>query len=146
MGWSRQETSKHQDHVIAHVTGATVLGFFILDEAAHVLLDIGLIWTIYLDGEMGLVPQSVAVSELDLDDTAKAELLSDAALLHDAGREASGLKRLIASPVECLISEVSFYADDERRRILMTGEDESLAIETSLATGEVSFHAVSTDK
>jgi hypothetical protein len=147
VGWSPQETSKHQDHVIAHVVGATVLGFFIADEAAHVLLDIGFIWTIYLDGEMGLVPQSVAVSELDLDETAKAELLSDASLLHGEGRAvASGLKRLTASPAECLISEVNFYADDERRRILMTGEDESLAIETSLVTGEISFHAVSTDR
>jgi hypothetical protein len=146
VGWSPQETGKHQDHVIAHVLGATVLGFFIADEAAHVLLDIGFIWTIYLDGEMGLVPQSVAVSELDLDETAKSELLSDTSLLHNQGREASGLKRFTASPAECLIGEVSFYADDERRRILMTGEDESLAIETSLATGEISFHAVLTDK
>jgi hypothetical protein len=146
VGWSPQETGKHQDHVIAHVVGATVLGLFVADEAAHVLLDIGFIWTIYLDGEMGLVPQSVAVSELDLDETGKAELLSDAALLHDEGRGASGLKRLTASPAECLIREVSLYADEERRRILMTGEEQSLAIETSLATGEISFHAVSTDK
>ncbi|MGB7925799.1 MAG: hypothetical protein WCF57_21350 [Pyrinomonadaceae bacterium] len=143
MGWSPQETGKHQDHVIAHVVGATVLGFFVAGEAAHVLLDIGFIWTIYLDGEMGLVPQSVAVDELDVDETVKAELLSDASLLHNEGHGASDLKRFIASPAPCLIGEVSFYADAERRRILMTGEEESLAIETSLATGEISFHAVS---
>lgn len=131
--------------MIAHVRGATVLGLIVVDEAAHVLLDIGFIWTIYLDGEMGLVPESVAVSELDVDETARAELLSDTSLLHEQGREASGLKLFKASPAECLIDEVSFYADDERRRILMTGEDESLAIETSLATGEIIFHAVSTD-
>ena len=146
VSWSPHETGKHQDHVIAHVRGATVLGFFIADEAAHVLLDIGFIWTIYLDGEMGLVPQSVAVSELDLDETARAELLSDASLLHDEGRAAEGLRRFTASPSECLIVEVSFFADNERRRILLTGEDESLAVETSLATGEISFHAVSADK
>ena len=146
MGWVPQETGKHQDHVIAHVVGATVLGHFIADEAAHVLLDIGFIWTIYLDGEMGLVPQAVAVSELDFDDSAKAELLADASLLHDEGRGASGLKRLTASPAECLVREVSFYADGERRRILITGEEESLAIETSLATGEISICAVPTDK
>jgi hypothetical protein len=133
--------------VIAHVVGATVLALFIADEAVYVLLDIGFIWTIYLDGEMGLVPQSVAVSELDIDETAKAELLSDAALLHDDGLAvASDLKRFTASPAQCLIEEVRFYADDEQRRILMIGEDESLAIETSLATGEISFHAVSTDR
>ena len=144
MGWSPQDTGKHQDHVIAHVIGATVFGFFIWDQAAHVLLDIGFIWTIYLDGEMGLVPRSVAVSELDLDEAARAELLSDTSLLLDEGRTARGLKRFTVSPAECLISEVSFYTDDERRRLLITGEDESLAIETSLTTGEISFVAVST--
>ena len=143
MGWLPQDTSKHQDHVIAHVIGATVLGFFIWDQAAYVLLDIGFIWTIYLDGEMGLVPQSVAVSELDLDEAARAELMSDTSLLLNEGCAARSLKRFIASPVDCLISEVSFYADGERRRLLITGEDESLALESSLTTGEISFVAVS---
>ncbi|MEA2172806.1 MAG: hypothetical protein QOD00_398, partial [Blastocatellia bacterium] len=27
--WLDQETSMHQDHVIAHVIGATVLGYFV---------------------------------------------------------------------------------------------------------------------
>ncbi|HEX8652400.1 MAG TPA: hypothetical protein VF708_16415 [Pyrinomonadaceae bacterium] len=145
MGWSPQETSKHQDHVIAHVLGATVLGFFIADEAAHVLLDMGFIWTIYLDGEMGLLPQSVTVSELDLDEKIKAELLSDISLLHEQGRAAEeALKRFVAAPADCLISDVSFYADDERRRIFLTGENECLAIETSLTTGEINFAAAPT--
>jgi hypothetical protein len=142
--WSPQETSKHQDHVIAHVIGTTVRAIFILDEAAHVLLDIGFIWMIYLDGEMGLLPQSMAVAELDLDETIKAELLSDISLLHKEGRDAPlGLKRVRAAPANCLIIEVSFYADGERRRILMTGEHEHLVIDTSLTTGEISFEAVS---
>jgi hypothetical protein len=142
--WSPQETSKHQDHVIAHVIGTTVLGFFIAEQAAHVLLDIGFIWMIYLDGEMGLLPQSMAVAELDLDETIKVELLDDISLLHEEGNDvAQGLKRLSAAPADCLISEVSFYADGERRRILMIGEREHLAIETSLTTGEISFEAAS---
>jgi hypothetical protein len=140
-GWSPQETSKHQDHVVAHVTGTTVLGFFIAEQAAHFLLDIGFIWTIYLDGAMGLVPQSVAISELDLDEDTRAELVADARLLDDEGRDAPGLKRFTPSPTDCLIREVSFYADDERRRILITGEAGSLAVETSLATGELHVHA-----
>jgi hypothetical protein len=139
--WSPQETSKHQDHVIAHVIGATVLAIFIADEAAHVLLDIGFVWTIYLDGEMGLLPQSVAVTELDLNETIKAELLSDISLLDEEGRAAEDLKRFVAAPAECLIGEVSFYADDGRRRIFMTGEDACLVIETSLTTGEINFRA-----
>ena len=70
--WELAETNTHQDHVIAHVIGATVLAHFILDETAYLLLDIGFIWNIYLDGEMGLVPQSVAVAELDADESLKA--------------------------------------------------------------------------
>ena len=51
--WHSRETTTHQDHVIAHVVGARVLGYFILDEALHLLLDIGFVWMVFLDGEMG---------------------------------------------------------------------------------------------
>ena len=68
MTWTPAETNKHQDHVIAHVIGATPLGYFIHDETAYVLLDIGFIWNIYLDMEMGLVPQVMAFSELGVDE------------------------------------------------------------------------------
>ena len=67
MTWTAAETNKHQDHVIAHVIGATPLSHFIHDETAYVLLDIGFIWNIYLDMEMGLVPQRMAISELGVD-------------------------------------------------------------------------------
>ncbi len=66
--WSPLETTTHQEHVIKHIVGATVLGWFIAGEAAHLLLDIGFLWTIYLDGEMNLLPQGVAISELDADE------------------------------------------------------------------------------
>jgi hypothetical protein len=134
--WSPQDTSTHQDHVIAHVRGATVLGYFIWDEAAHLLLDIGFIWTIYVDTGMGLLPQSVAINELPMDAAAKSELLSDVTLLHD-GDEAKRLKRLTRAPVDCLILEVTCYAQEERRRLLLHGEESSLAIETSLADNEL---------
>src|SRR6185295_12939188 len=67
MAWTELATNKHQDHVIAHVIGATPLGHFIHDETAYLLLDIGFIWNIYLDMEMGLVPQRLALSELGVD-------------------------------------------------------------------------------
>src|SRR5882762_7541644 len=63
--WFAAETTTHQDHVIAHVIGATVLGYFVHEEALHMLLDIGFIWTIYLDGQMVLLPQTVAINELE---------------------------------------------------------------------------------
>ena len=77
MTWTPLETNTHQDHVIAHVIGATPLGHFIWDETAFILLDIGFIWNIYLDLEMGLVPHPVAIAELDADETIKTRTASE---------------------------------------------------------------------
>lgn len=142
--WTPQETGTHQDHVIAHVIGATVLGFYEWDQAVHILLDIGFIWTIYVDGEMGLLPQPVAISELDVDSDIKTRLREDVDLLQRDGRFAEGLNEFTAAPVDCLIVEVRFEARGLERRILITGEESSLSIETSLATGEVHVQVAST--
>ncbi|HEV7859399.1 MAG TPA: hypothetical protein VGO91_12340 [Pyrinomonadaceae bacterium] len=140
--WLEQETSTHQDHVIAHVLGATVLGYFVFEEAAHLLLDIGFIWTILLDGEMGLVPQSLAIAELLIDDEAKAGLLDDAQRLHSDGPvDAPLLSSMKNAPADCLITEVDFYAHDEQRRIAVKCEGASLFIETSLMTREINIDA-----
>jgi len=142
--WIECETTTHQDHVIAHVLGATVLGWFIAGEAAHLLLDIGFLWTIYLDGEMNLLPQGVAISELDATEmtaAGKTELAFDAQLLLSEGREASGLKRFTGSPAECLITAVEVFAADSERRILIRGEVEDLDVRTSLESNEVSIRA-----
>jgi hypothetical protein len=145
--WLPAETGTHQDHVIAHVVGATVLGHFVFDQAAHLLLDIGFIWTIFADGEMGLVPQSMAIKELEIGQDAKTELLNDAQLLHDGGRDSEGLVRMRPAPVNCLITEVSFYArEDHERRVLISGEEGSLAINTSLLTGEVHIEATDIER
>ena len=111
MSWSVAETNTHQDHVIAHVIGATPLGHFIWDETAYILLDIGFVWNIYLDMEMGLVPQSLAVAELD-------ELR---ALVDQANDDSTG-------PIE---SVALFEAGDERR-LELNCESGNLSIETSL--------------
>jgi hypothetical protein len=144
-GWTPLETSRHQDHVIAHVLGTTVLGFFINDEAAHLLLDIGFVWTIYADCEMALLPQAIAINELSLDATAKAELLADAALLDTQHEGPSSLKRITPAPVECLITEVTCAASLERRRVLLRGEEASLAVETSLASERMSIVAAASE-
>lgn len=142
--WSPHETSTHQDHVIAHVLGATVLGYFSTEQAIHLLLDIGFIWTIYVDGEMGLLPQSVAINELEIDEDVRARLREEAQRLHDhGGTAAEGLAEFKAPPADCLIVEVSLEARDEERRIFIRGEESSIAIETSLATGEALVQAVS---
>jgi hypothetical protein len=142
--WAECETTKHQDHVIAHVLGATVLGWFIAGEAAHLLLDIGFLWTIYLDSEMNLLPQGVAISELDADalsSAQKPELTFDAQLLLSEGREAAGLKRFTAAPVECLITSVECFAARSERRLVIHGESSRIEVITSLETAEVSVEA-----
>ena len=133
--WTEHETTKHQDHVIAHVLGATVLGWLIAGEAAHLLLDIGFLWTIYLDGEMNLLPQGVAISELDANELTsanKTEVAFDAQLLLSEGRDASGLKRFTASPVECLITAVAVFTANSERRIVVSGDEAKIFVETSL--------------
>ena len=109
MTWITAETNKHQDHVIAHVIGATPLGYFIHDETAYLLLDIGFIWNIYLDLEMGLVPQRLALSEL--------------------GVEVESFETI----VECgPIESVEVYEDDQERRLVLHCEHSAWVIETSL--------------
>ena len=111
MSWTAVETNKHQDHVIAHVIGATPLEHFIHDETAYLLLDIGFIWNIYLDMEMGLVPQRLALSELGVD----AELLQRT--------------KVEVGPIEA----VELLEDGEERRLVLNCEQGKLIIETSLS-------------
>jgi hypothetical protein len=141
--WSPQETGTHQDHVIAHVLGATVLAYFETEQAVHLLLDMGFIWTVYVDGEMGLLPEGVAVSELEVEESVRSLLKEEAQALHDYGLSAEGLRAFTIAPVDCLITEVSLEArGPEERRILVAGEEGSLAIETSLTTGEVQVYGI----
>ena len=139
--WEPHETSTHQDHVIAHVLGATVLGYFVHDQAAHLVLDIGFIWTVFADGEMGLVPQTMALSELEVDPDAREELRADVDALQD-GPESARLKRVTPAPDDCLVTEVGFHASGDRRRLTVTGEGSGLVIDTSLLTGDIHVAAV----
>jgi hypothetical protein len=135
--WEPKETSTHQDHVIAHVLGATVLGYFVFDEALHVLLDIGFVWTIYLDGQMMLLPQVAAVMELETDPETRSGISRDVEALERDGSDAVDLTRITPAPADCLITAVEFFADRERRRLVLIGEDANLMIETSLETAEI---------
>ena len=142
--WQAIETTTHQDHVIAHVVGATVLGWVVAGEAAHLLLDIGFLWSVYLDGEMNLLPQGVAIPELDADELSsadKAELSFDAELLLNEGPEATGLKRFTPAPVECLVNAVDVLASDSGRRIVVCGEVGNIEVETSFASTQVNVQA-----
>jgi len=118
MTWTIAETNKHQDHVIAHVIGATPLGYLIHDETAYVLLDIGFVWNIYLDMEMGLVPQRMAMDELGVD----AETFQ-------------------TTNVECgPIESVEVFEDGEERRLVLNCEQGTFVVETSLSHGWIRVH------
>jgi len=109
MSWSVAETNTHQDHVIAHVIGATPLAHFVRDETAFVMLDIGFIWNIYLDMQMGLLPERAAIGEFELVNAVWSQNSS-------------------VGPIESV--EV-FEAGDERR-LELNCESGKLLIETSL--------------
>jgi hypothetical protein len=133
--WELAETNTHQDHVIAHVIGATVLAYFILNETAYLLLDIGFIWNIYLDGEMGLVPQSLAVAELEADENIKVEVRSDVDEI--ALSDKPSLVRLIQTRNQSPILSVDFLISENLRRLRLNCEVGSLLVETSLETAEI---------
>jgi hypothetical protein len=131
--WQPVETSTYQDHVIKHVLGATVLGWVVIEDAMHLLLDVGLLWTIYVTAEMSLMAQSVAIDDLENDDLTREQVLqltSDAQLLFSEGREAAGLQRFTGAPLECTITGVDVFASDSQRRIMVFGETSDLEIET----------------
>ncbi len=136
--WQAVETTTHQEHVIAHVLGASALGYFVADEAAHFVLDIGFVWSVLLDGAMGLVPYSMALAELNVDEEARAALRADVARLYEGGGE--DLTRITPAPDGCLITAVEFYARDERRRLVLECEGATVSVETSLETSEIEIN------
>jgi hypothetical protein len=137
--WTTVETSSHQDHVIAHVIGASVVGYFSWDETAYLLLDIGFIWNIYLDGEMGLVPQSLAITELAASDIVRQELRQDIDAI-SIGIESHRLHRMSAPPATSPIQQVDFSGRGNSRRLTLSCEDNTFVVETSLETGEVKIY------
>ena len=146
VAWNLKDTTTHQDHIVAHVLGTTVRGYFIYDEALYILLDIGFVWTILLDGEMGLLPHPVAVAELEIDAADRDQIRADIDALLDGSSHAETLFWFKQPPAECQIEEVSFFAAGDRRRFVITGETADLVIETSLRTAEVQVMTVEKGK
>ncbi len=133
--WITKETTTHQDHVIAHVVDTTPLGYFIFDEALHILLDIGFIWTIFLDGEMGLLPHPVAVGELEMDEESRRQISVEVDTLLSG--DLSPVQRLVCFSAPGQIKDVGFFVFEERRLLLFSCENQNIEIETSLETAEI---------
>jgi hypothetical protein len=130
-GWEEAATTTHQDHVIAHVVDTTVLGYLVLRDAIHLLLDIGFIWKIYVDGEMGLLPHPVAVAELELDEGLLAELKLDVDWLLKGNGEAQPLRSFVPLTARFPIKEVQLFIRGAERKLLLEGETETVEIMTS---------------
>lgn len=133
-------TTRYQDHVIAHLLGTMPLGYFVIEDAAYLLLDIALIWTVYTSGEMGLMTQAAVIGDLEVEESVKVELFADAERLQRG--ETEKLERMRPMPAECLIRDVKIYARGERRRVLIEGELATLAIESLPQTGEITLKEV----
>jgi hypothetical protein len=130
--WARAETSSHQDAVVSHILGATVLGYLIHDESLHLLLDIGFIWTIYLDGQMVLLPHPVATAELQVSELSRSEIRKDIDELLAATPGAETVHFRVP-PANCVIREVEFFERGDEREFLLRGEIEDLRILSDLA-------------
>jgi hypothetical protein len=130
------DTSTHQDHVIAHVIGATVIGHFVWDESIYLLLDIGFAWRIYLDCEMGLVPIGVAIDEVEAEADLKQQLKADADVLLSSRGDGAVIKH---PPVECLIEEVTLTVDGDERTLTIAGEDHNLVVHTSISSRAINL-------
>jgi hypothetical protein len=134
--WAEAETGTYQEHVIAHVIGAAVLGHFEAEDAVHLLLDIDFVWTIYVDGQMLLRHERLALSELDTDDATRAQLATDFDLLHARDAEPRLARR---APQGCVIREVGCYASGARLLFLLRGDADGpgLAVEADAARGSL---------
>ena len=128
MNWTAAETNTHQDHVIAHVIGATPLAHFTWDETAYLLLDIGFIWNIYLNMEMGLVPQTLAITELEADDSLKSELRSDI----DRLMRGESPVRMTAVDDATPIDSIELFEYEDNRRLVLNCEEGRVVVETQM--------------
>ena len=140
MTWTPAETNTHQDHVIAHVIGATPLGHFVWDETAYLLLDIGFVWNIYLDGEMGLVPNPMTITELDADESIKRELRTDFDSLLQG--KSGVLSRMTRMEHLGSIEAIEFFESEDGRRLVLICEQGNLVVESSLISGDVSINLI----
>jgi hypothetical protein len=138
--WEPNETTTHQDHVIAHVIGATVLGYFVFDEVLYILLDIGFLWAIFLDCQMTLLPHPVAVSEWEIDEQLRERVKTDIDILLSDSPAPHQLLQMKPAPVFCRLTNVSFFRRGDQRRLTLTGEESNLEIVTSLDTAEIKIY------
>src|SRR5437588_11804013 len=135
--WIFKETTTYQDHVIAHVMDALILGHFVFDEAAYIVLDIGFVWTIFIDGQMALLPQMVAIDDLDTTDEMKTELKRELDSL-TSGRLGAKLTRVSPASAHCVITDVELLEAGNQMRLIIKGEAARVIIDASIKRCDIS--------
>jgi hypothetical protein len=88
--------------------------------------------------EMGLVPQTVAVAELDAGAQVKAEIASDVNQISLS--DEPSLVRLQRSVVRSPITSVDFLVSENSRRLRLNCEEGIIVVETSLETAEINVY------
>ena len=134
-GWAEAGADTYREHVVAHVVGATVLGHFETEDALHLLLDIGFVWTVFVDGQMLLRHERLALAELDIAEETRAALAEDFDELQ--GEAAAGGRLSHARRARCLVREVSLYESGARRRLVVRGDAAGLLVESRADAGGV---------
>jgi len=136
-GWAEAGADTYREHVVAHIVGATVLGHFETEDALHLLLDIGFVWTVFVDGQMLLRHERLALAELDIAEDTRAALAEDFDQLQGAGIAGEGFALVRRAPPACLIREVFLYESGERRRLVVRGDGTGLLAESRADAGGV---------
>jgi hypothetical protein len=141
-GWSEAGADTYREHVVAHVVGATVLGHFEAEDALHLLLDIGFVWTVFVDGQMLLRHERLTLDELGVSEETRAALAGDFDRLH--GEAAAGERLALArrAPAGCLVREAALYECGGRRRLVVAGERAGLLVESDAAGGRIEVREV----
>jgi hypothetical protein len=122
--------SKHQDHVVKHVLGCTLLGVYSQPGHLHILLDIPFLWSVDADGAMALVQDEEAVNEFHEPAEKIAELIAEIQTLHDAGPDAEGVRHFQPPPAIGAIQDVDLHrhSTDGDLRITVVGDEGEMTI------------------
>ncbi|MFN2406459.1 MAG: hypothetical protein ABR594_10410 [Pyrinomonadaceae bacterium] len=141
-GWAEAGADTYREHVVAHVVGATVLGHFEAEDALHLLLDIGFVWTVFVDGQMLLRHERLALAELDIADDTRAALAGDFDKLQEEGGAGEGLALARRAPAACLVREAILYESGQRRRLVVRGDGAGLLVESRADAGGVTVRVL----
>lgn len=127
------QLTKHQEHVIAHVLGCTILGFYQQLGQIHLLLDLPLLWSVDADGAMELAPDEEGIEGMPESPDVIQGLLAEAYHLRHQSPDADSLMYFQEAPEISLISDVTLYQHPNGvktdKLLVVRGEDGGFEID-----------------